>query len=79
MPTEIFVAAMVGGAGTLAGQQLWKRLLGTKYRTQKQCDDCSVRRSMMVIQKLSVELAIKAGVPPHEVANVVAKINTGCE
>jgi hypothetical protein len=49
-----------------------KRLFGTTYRTQDQCDACSVRKSMEVIRALVVELAIKAGVPPHEVARVVS-------
>ena len=40
-----------------------KRRFNTDYRTQTQCDDCSVRASMNVIRSLVIELAIKAGVP----------------
>lgn len=63
-----------GAAASWLVQYFLKRTLGTRYRTQKQCDDCSVRSSMDVIKALVVELAIKAGVPPHEVARVVGKI-----
>lgn len=74
---EVFMAAMIGGAGTLAGQQIYRRVFGTSYRTQKQCNECAVRMNMEVIKRLVVELAIKAGVPPHEVARVVSTM--GCD
>jgi len=67
----IFVAGIVV---TYLVQLFLKRTVGTSYRTQSQCDDCSVRSSMNVIRKLVVELAIKAGVPPHEVAKIVGDI-----
>lgn len=51
-----------------------RKTIGTNYRTQNQCDDCSVRASMTVIKTLVVELAIKAGVPAHEVAKIVTHI-----
>lgn len=66
--------AAAGATVTWSVQQVLKKVLGTRYRTQKQCDDCSVRASMGVIKSMVVELAIKAGVPAHEVAKVVAHI-----
>jgi hypothetical protein len=53
---------------------LWyiKRKVTTDYRTQEQCEECSVRASMEVIKALVIELAIKAGVPAHEVAKIAS-------
>lgn len=76
-PSLYYVAA--GASVTWLVQQFWRRTIGTSYRTQKQCEDCSVRASMEVIRKLVVELAIKAGVPPHEVARVVSHMHGTCE
>lgn len=64
-------------AGIVAAYLIKKfldRTVGTNYRTQTQCDECSVRASMNVIRALVVELAIKAGVPPHEVAKIVTQM-----
>lgn len=76
--------AINGGLIFLAGivvtylmQLFLKRTVGTSYRTQTQCEECSVRASMNVIRALVVELAIKAGVPAHEVAKIVAKMGVG--
>lgn len=71
--------AALGGFCTLGGQHLYRRFFGTAYRTQKQCNDCSVRASMEVIRALVVELAIKAGVPPHEVSKIVSRMSGGCQ
>jgi hypothetical protein len=77
---EQIVYAAGGATVTFLIQQFWKRTIGTAYRTQQQCDDCSVRASMDVIRSLVVELAIKAGVPAHEVAKIVGRIGGGvCE
>lgn len=74
-PTESVLIFIGGLLVAWLVRQFLKRTIGTNYRTQRQCDDCSVRASMNVIRALVVELAIKAGVPPHEVAKIVAKMS----
>lgn len=77
---EQVLLVLIGAAATWLVQKFLKRTVGTDYRTQEQCDECSVRASMIVIRSLVVELAIKAGVPPHEVAKIVSQIGgTGCK
>ena len=68
-----------GAAATWLTSAFFKRTLGTSYRTQKQCDICSVRASMGVIRAMVVELAIKAGVPAQEVAKIVNSMPGGCQ
>jgi hypothetical protein len=74
LTTENILIFVLGVLATWLLQQFLKRTIGTSYRTQSQCEECSVRASMNVIRTLVVELAIKAGVPPHEVAKIVASI-----
>lgn len=77
---EQLVLLAIGAVLTWVIQAFLKRTVGTSYRTQDQCDECSVRASMIVIKSLVVELAIKAGVPAHEVAKIVSKIgDPGCK
>lgn len=71
---EVGLTFVCGVVVTWLLQQFLKRTLGTRYRTQSQCDECSVRNTMNVIRSLVVELAIKAGVPPHEVAKIVSQM-----
>lgn len=75
-PVEIALVFIAGIIVTWAVQRFLNKTVGTAYRTQSQCDECSVRQSMAVIRTLVVELAIKAGVPPHEVAKIVNHIGS---
>lgn len=49
---------------------LWKRVVGTRYRTEKDCASCETRRAVNDIRRMVRELAIKAGVPVHEALRV---------
>ena len=64
-----------------------KKTVGTSYVTRadfvkfksehdESCKTCQSRAALVQIKALLVELAIKAGVPAHEVAKI-ANINTG--
>ena len=75
-PVDAVVVFIGGVIATALIQWFFRRTIGTNYRTQNQCDECSVRASMAVIKTLVVELAIKAGVPAHEVAKVVSQIGS---
>jgi hypothetical protein len=71
----VIITAGTSSLVTWLVQRFLTKTVGTNYRTQEQCEECSVRASMEVIRALVVELAIKAGVPAHEVAQLVAKIS----
>lgn len=75
-PVETGLVFVAGSITSYLVKKFLDRTVGTRYRTQSQCDDCSVRQSMAVIRTLVVELAIKAGVPPHEVAKIVNHIGS---
>lgn len=51
---------------------LWKRMVGTRYRTEKDCNHCATKRDLAMVRKLVVELAIKAGVSPGDIARLIA-------
>jgi hypothetical protein len=62
-------------------QQFWKRTVGTRYRTEKDCSNCETRRAVRDIRRMTQELAIKAGVPVHEALKVGSEMDlrTGTE
>ena len=50
-----------------------KKTIGTRYVSEKKCSECSVRSDVSGVKRLCGELAIKAGVPPHIVMEVVVE------
>lgn len=63
--------------------QFLSRTVGTRYLKEadfkkfkeshdNQCSRCQNRRDLVLIRRMVAELAIKAGVPAHEVAKIIS-------
>lgn len=72
---ELVVSALCGSALGYLVPSFFRRTIGTRYRTEKDCKTCEMRQAVQEIRTLVVELAIKAGVPAQEVAKLVRRIN----
>lgn len=75
MPEAVLIG--IGAAAGWLVPEFFRRTLGTRYRTENDCKACDTRRSVDRILALVVELAIKAGVPAHEVAKLAHKVTSG--
>jgi|LGVE01.1.fsa_nt_gb hypothetical protein len=65
-----FIGMVVGGVIAWVIPAFLQKTVGTKYRTEDACKDCETRRAVDEIRTLVVELAIKAGVPAHDIAKM---------
>lgn len=74
MSQDVIVATLFGSAIGWLIPNFFKRTLGTRYRTEKDCDQCETRQAVQEIRTLVVELAIKAGVPAQEVSRFMGNI-----
>ena len=72
MTGEMILMATVGASLGWGVPRLLTRVLGTSYRTEKQCQECDTRQAVHDIRHMVQELAIKAGVPVHEALKVGA-------
>ena len=72
MGSETLITVIVTASLTYAVPIFWRRVAGTRYRTEKDCQNCATKRDLAMVRQLVVELAIKAGVPAQEVARLVS-------
>ena len=73
MPEGMIVGMVCGSAIGWAVPAFFRHTIGTRYRTEDACHSCETRKAVDQIRTLVVELAIKAGVPAHEVAKLAQR------
>lgn len=73
MGEQLILTAVCGGAIGYLVPAFFRRTIGTRYRTSVECSKCETRHAVDEIRMLVVELAIKAGVPAHEVAKLAKR------
>lgn len=71
MTREIILSLIIGSSITWAVPQIWRRLFGTRYRTEKDCKNCATKRDIALLRKLVVQLAVTAGVSPTAIADLI--------
>jgi hypothetical protein len=70
---EMLIGAMCGAGISYLVPAFFKRTIGTRYVTEKECERCLLKREFQSLRRMVVQLAIKAGVPADEVADIVSK------
>jgi len=74
MPVDMMIGVVCGSAISWLVPAFFQKTLGTRYRTENDCQNCALRKSVDEIRTLVMELAIKAGVPANEVANLARRM-----
>jgi hypothetical protein len=76
MTMDVFWVALLSAGAGWGVPRLLTRVIGTRYRTERDCHACDTRRAVRDILKMVQELAIKAGVPVHEALKVGADLGS---
>jgi hypothetical protein len=71
---DLVTGAAIGASAGWAIPILLKKVVGTRYRSEKDCAACETRHAVRAIRIMVQELAIKAGVPIHDALRVGREI-----